>query len=112
MFIQPMDGFEAYLTAALAKKNVPVVVVATREKADFDISGSAATQKPGWARTVFIGQTNPDAQASITVTNVQTDVVAYAYSYQMQNSLRGQQSAAESCAKHLKDWIERGHRRR
>ena len=101
-----MDGFETYLSAAITKKKVPLVVVASAERADFTIKGNGSVQKPGWARTIFLGQTSPDAQASITVTNVQTDVVAFSYAYQMQNSLRGQQSAAESCAKHLKGWVE------
>ena len=106
VFIEPMDGFETYLSAALTKKKVPLVVVASADRADFTIRGNGSAQKPGWARTVFLGQTHSDAQASISVVNVKTDVVAFAYAYDMKNSYRGQQSAAESCAKHLKEWVE------
>src|SRR5437879_5337837 len=81
-YVRPMRHY-AYLSAAIAKKKVPVVVVASTDRADFTIKGTAATQKPSWARTLLLGQTNPDAQASITVTNVATDVVAFAYAYHM-----------------------------
>jgi hypothetical protein len=42
----------------------------------------------------------------LTVTNVKISVVAFAYAYHMLNSYRGQQSAAKSSAKHLKEWVE------
>ena len=51
-----MDGFETYIIAAVRSKNVPVQVVADREKADYQLSGNAESEKPGWARTIFLGQ--------------------------------------------------------
>lgn len=35
-----MAGFEGYLTAALTKKHVPLIVVADKEKADYVITGN------------------------------------------------------------------------
>ncbi len=32
-YIEPMDGYESYLTAAIAKKHVPLIVVAGKNKA-------------------------------------------------------------------------------
>ena len=55
IFIAPMGGFENYVTAGIIKKNVPVVVVADRDKAEYEIRGSAETEKAGWAKMLFIG---------------------------------------------------------
>jgi hypothetical protein len=44
--------------------------------------------------------------ASINVSNAKTGEVAFAYEAHKESSAHGQQSAAEACAKHLKDKIE------
>ncbi len=55
IYINPMEsGFETYVTAAIQKKKVPVVIVTNREQADFEIKGSVEKQKAGWAKTIFI----------------------------------------------------------
>jgi hypothetical protein len=40
IYIPPMNGFENYLTSALASKKVPLTVVLGREQADFVVKGS------------------------------------------------------------------------
>src|ERR1700730_1934560 len=50
VFIEPMNGFENYLAAAIQKKKGPVTVVADRNVADFVITGSAQHEKAGWAK--------------------------------------------------------------
>lgn len=105
VFITPMDGFENYLAAAFAKKHVPVVIVGDKDKADFIITGTAAHQKAGWAKMVFMGNIHSNDAASITVTNVKTSAVAFAYAVDKKNTMHGEQTAAEACAKHLKNHI-------
>ena len=92
IFIAPMGGFENYVTAGIIKKNVPVVVVADRDKA-------------GWAKMLFIGSQQSNEQASIVVRKIKTDEIVFAYSVNKLNSAHGKQSAGEACAKHLKEAI-------
>jgi hypothetical protein len=107
VFITPIEnGFETYLAAALVKKDVPLTVVTIKEKADFEISGISDSEKAGWAKMAFFGSGQSKEQASIKVTNLKTGVVAFAYAVNKGSAARGKQSAAEACAKHLKDRME------
>ena len=107
IFIAPIEGgFDTFLAAAIIKKQVPVVVVTNRTKADYEISGIANTEKAGWAKMLFMGVDNSNDMASIKVVYLKSDEVVYGYSVRKGNSARGKQSAAEACAKHLKQKIE------
>ncbi len=107
LFISTVDGgFDSYLSAGIMKKEVPVTVVTVREKADFELTGIAESEKAGWAKMLFAGSTASREQAGIKVTNLKTGEVVYAYAVHKGNSARGKQSAAEACAKHLKEKIE------
>jgi hypothetical protein len=109
VFIAPVEGgFETYLAAGLQKKQVPVVIVASREKAEYEMSGVAESEKAGWAKMLFLGSGASKEQAGIKVMNIQTEEVVFAYAVHKSNSARGKQSAAEACAKHLKEKIEKG----
>jgi hypothetical protein len=108
VYIAPMEGFETYLSAALMKKEVPLSIVANKEAADFEITGNSETQKAGWAKTIMTGNGRADERGSITVTNLKTGVIVYAYAADKGSAFRGKQSVAESCAKHLKERIEKG----
>jgi hypothetical protein len=109
VFVHPMkDGFESYFKAALEKKKVPVVVVATREEADYEIKGSSDTQKAGAAKKIMRGSWHSDEQASISVAGIKSGEIVFAYSANKKNSAHGKQTTAEACAKHLKDAIEKG----
>lgn len=107
VYIAPIEGgFETYLAAAIVKKQVPVVVTMDRAKADYEISGIASTEKAGWAKMLFMGVDNSNDLASIKVVDIKSNEVVYGYSVRKGNSARGKQSAAEACAKHLKQKIE------
>ncbi|HEY4356627.1 MAG TPA: hypothetical protein VGN16_12825 [Acidobacteriaceae bacterium] len=106
VFIEPMDGFDSFLAAALIKKQVPLRIVDDKTKADFIITGSAKEEKAGWAKTIFVSPA-PHAQASISVKDEKTGDLVYAYNVDKSSSARGNQSTAEACAKHLKQEIER-----
>ena len=105
IFIEAADGFDTYLTAALQKKSVPVVVVSEKEKADYELAGVSDHQKPGWAKVVIMGQIHSDEQASIKLINLKSGEVVFAYSVNKKNSLHGRQTAAEACAKHMKEVV-------
>jgi hypothetical protein len=107
IYISPIEGgFDTFLAAAIIKKQVPVVVVTDRAKADYEITGIANTEKAGWAKMLFMGVDNSNDMASIKVVYLKSDEVVYGYSVRKGNSARGKQSAAEACAKHLKQKIE------
>jgi hypothetical protein len=101
------DDFHSYLKAAFTKKNVPLVVVNTKDEAEFEIKGSSDTQKAGAAKKIFMGSWHSDEQASISVANLQSGEVVFAYSANKKNSAHGKQTSAEACAKHLKEALEK-----
>ncbi len=105
IYVQPMDGFGSYIIAAIEKKKVPVVIVVDKDSADFEIAGDAESQKAGWAKILFTRSAASTEEASINVTNVKTGTIVFAYNVNKQNAARGKQSAAEACAKHLKDVV-------
>ena len=106
IFVAPMDGFETYLKAALAKKKVPLTVVDDRDSAEFEISGAAESQKAGTAKKVIMLDWRSKEQATIKVTNIKTGVVTFAYSVHKASSAHGKQSSAEACVKHLKEKVK------
>jgi hypothetical protein len=107
VFIAAVEGgFENYLAAAIQKKNVPITVVTNRAKADFEISGVAETEKAGWAKMLFMGSAASKEQAGIKIVNIKSEEVVFAYAVHKSNSARGRQSAAEACAKHMKEKVE------
>src|SRR5882724_11673072 len=106
VYITPMEGFENYLAAALGKKKVPLVPVADKEHADYVITGTSLDKKAGWAKIVFMGNIHSDNAASVTMTDVKTGAIVYAYAVDKKSTMHGQQTTAEACAKHLKGHIE------
>ena len=106
VFIEPMDGFENYLAAALQKKKVQLTIVTNREAADFVITGSSQHEKAGWAKVAFQRSIHSDDEASISVVNTKSSAVVFAYAVNKKNTLHGQQTTAEACAKHLQAHIE------
>jgi hypothetical protein len=109
VFVASMpDGFDGFIRDAITKKKVPVTVVDKRENADFEITGFSETQKAGAAKKIIMGSWHSRESASIKVANLKTGVIAFAYSYNNDNSAHGKKSSAEACAKHLKEKVESG----
>ncbi len=107
IYIAPIEGgYDIYLTAAIQKKQVPVVIVTDRSKADFEIAGATDTERAGWAKIVFGGGDATNESASIKVADLKTGEVVFGYNVNKRNSARGKQSSSEACAKHLKQNIE------
>ncbi len=89
VFVEKMDGFEDNFIAALHTKQVPVVVVTDKDKADFVFSGYC---------NIF---GNHHIEANIKGVN-KDGVVVFAYDFNQDYTVHGKQSAAEACAKNLK----------
>ena len=106
VFIAPMNGFETYLAAAMTKKKVQIALVASEAQADFVLTGTSEEKKAGWAKMAFTGSIHSDDAASVTMTNRKSGAIAFAYAVNKKNTLHGEQTSAEACAKHLQDHIE------
>lgn len=107
IYIAPIEGgYDIYLTAAIQKKQVPVVIITDRAKADFEIAGVTETEKAGWAKMLFLGSEASNEQASIKVADLKSGEIVFGYNVNKRNSVRGKQSSSEACAKHMKENIE------
>ena len=108
VYIEPADnGIHSALAGALRKKKVPVHVVTNAAAADFIIRVTGEYRKAGWARTIMAGgYARGDANASMTVEHRASSTITYAYNVDKGGAWRGIQSAAEACAKHLKNHMD------
>ena len=106
VYIAPLNGYESFLVAAIVKKETPVVVVNSPDKADYTITGVSESVQAGWAKMLFMGSQQSNEQASIVMTNVKSGVAVWGYNVNKSNSYKGKQSSSEACAKHLKARIE------
>ena len=107
VYIEPMGGFETYLAAAFTKKKVPLTITINKDSADYIVTRNAESQKAGWAKMVFAHSAASHEEASVSVVGRKTGDVIYSYAVNKANSVHGKQSAAEACAKHLKNTIEK-----
>lgn len=106
VFVASMpDGFDTYLKTAMADKKVPLEIVASRDQADYEITGISDTQKASTAKEVIFGNWHSREEASINVIDIKSSEVVWSYSVHKESSAHGKKSTAEACAKHLKDEI-------
>jgi hypothetical protein len=104
--IAPLNGYESFITAAIIKKQTPITIVNSIDKADYSITGVSESVQAGWAKMLFFGSEQSNEQASIVMTNLRTGVVVWGYNVHKTSSFKGKQSSSEACAKHLKARIE------
>lgn len=137
VYIAPMDGYETYLSAAIVKKHVPLVVVADKDKADYLIQSTVAHKSLNSSPTVVVNNTvnngsqptNPVAEsmqrgyeagaaqrralgetsASIAVIDAHSSQVLFAHAAGKMGTNQ-LQNTAEDCAKHLKEFIEKSEK--
>ncbi len=105
VYIAADNGFDTYLSAALVKKKVPLVVVDDRSKAQYEIEAGSNYHDPGLVRGLLLGQTDTTDTADMRMIDLKSSAVVFAYTVKKTNSYGGQQSTAEACAKHLKSIV-------
>lgn len=126
--IAPMGGFETYFAAAVREKGVPITLTLDKASAQYFVV-STNTEWQGFVygaagaasgRTAAFGSsasTTRGLEASIMLIDARTKDVVWAYEVHKNShgalifgtfGARGQQSIAEACAKHLKEYIEKG----
>jgi hypothetical protein len=130
--IAPMGGFETYFAAAMREKKVPVRLTLDKDSAQFFVvstetewhgfvygSGGSANwnQNGGSAAHGAAASSTRGLEASIMLIDAKSKDVVWAYEVHKSShgalllgthAARGQQSLAEACAKHLKEFIEKG----
>jgi hypothetical protein len=130
--IAPMGGFETYFAAAVREKGVPITLTLDKASAQFYVvstntewqgfvygsGGSASWNSAGGSAThAAAASSTRGLEASIMLIDAKTKDVVWAYEVHKNShgslifgtfGARGQQSIAEACAKHLKDFVEKG----
>jgi hypothetical protein len=130
--IAPMGGFETYFAAAVREKKVPITLTLEKNSAQFFVvstetewhgfvygSGGSANwnQNGGSAAHGAAASSTRGLEASIMLIDAKSKDVVWAYEVHKSShgallfgthAARGQQSLAEACAKHLKEFIEKG----
>ena len=114
VYIEPQNGFETYLAAAISKKNVPVDVVEDKSKASYVLKSTPIeikTESTGGkiARCLFASCVGIEDKGNVSVQLIDSSSSKMLWAYSV-NKQRGgsknQQSMAEAVAKHLKGFIE------
>jgi hypothetical protein len=130
--IAPMGGFETFFAAAVREKKVPVTLTLDKDTAQYFVvstetewrgfifgSGTSANwnQNGGSAASGSAASSTRGLEASIMLIDAKSKDVVWAYEVHKNShgallfgthGARGQQSLAEACAKHLREYIEKG----
>ncbi len=101
------DEFDTYLKTAIGKKKVPLTIVESKEGAEFEITGTSETQKASTAKKIIRLNWHSSEQASISIADLKSGEVVFAYSVNKESSAHGKQSTAEACAKHIKEFMQK-----
>jgi TolB-like protein len=115
VYLEPQQGFETYLAAAFAKKNVPVDVVTDQTKATYVLKSAPVEIKQEStggkiARCLFAYCAGIEDKGNVSVQLIEESSTKMLWAYSV-NKQRGgsmnQQSMAEAVAKHFKEFLEK-----
>jgi TolB-like protein len=115
VYIEPQQGFETYLAAAISKKSVPVDVVTDQSKATYVLKSAPVEVKSEStggkiARCLFANCVGIEDKGNVSVQLIEASStkMVWAYSVNKQRSgSKDEQSMAEAVAKHLKDYVKK-----
>ena len=112
IYIEPQNGFESYISAAIVKKNVPAVVTQNKDEANFVLTSAVVGKEESSgskvARCLFLYCAGIQGvqTATVQLVNSKTQDVAWAYNVH-KGSASAYQSTSEAIAKHLKEFLEK-----
>ena len=114
IFIQPQEGFDSYISAAIIKKHVPAIVTQNKDDAQFVLTSAVQSKEESAgskiARCLFMYCAGVAGSQTATVQLVNSNgEVAWAYNVR-KGDAHAYQSTAEAIAKHLKEFLEKGYR--
>jgi hypothetical protein len=113
VYLEPQQGFETYLAAAISKKGVPVDVVADKNKAVYILRSAPVEVKSEStggkiARCLFAYCAGIEDKGNVSVQLIEASSTKMVWAYSV-NKQRGgsknQQSMAEAVAKHFKEFL-------
>jgi hypothetical protein len=115
VYLEPQQGFETYLAAAIAKKGVPVDVVTDPTKAVYVLKSAPVevkTESTGGkiARCLFAycAGIEDKGNVSVQLIDATSSKMCWAYSVNKQRGgSKNEQSMAEAVAKHFKEFLEK-----
>lgn len=111
-YIEPQNGFESYISAAIVKKHVPAVVTQNKEEARFvltsavDAKEESAGSKVARCLFLYCAGIQGTQTATVQLVDAKSQEVAWAYNVR-KGSATAYQSTAEAIAKHLKEFLEK-----
>jgi TolB-like protein len=115
VYLEPQQGFETYLAAAMSKKNVPVDVVTDPTKATYVLKSAPVEVKSEStggkiARCLFASCAGIEDKGNVSVQLIDTSSskMLWAYSVNKQRGgAKNEQSMAEAVAKHFKEFLDK-----
>ncbi len=115
VYLEPQQGFETYLAAAIAKKGVPVDVVADQTKAAYvlksapiEVKSESTGGKIARCLFAYCAGIEDKGNVSVQLIEISSTKMLWAYSVNKQRGgSKNQQSMAEAVAKHLKGFLEK-----
>lgn len=118
VYIEPADGYETYLAAAIVKKHVPLIVVADKDKADYLLRSTVSHLQPNQPALIVNnnnvnGRYNPEIDprfpsTSIALIDAKSSEILFAYSAGAAVLNR----TSDRCAQHLKEFIEKSSKKK
>jgi hypothetical protein len=115
VYLEPQQGFETYIAAAIAKKGVPVDVVIDKDRAIYILRSAPVEVKSEStggkiARCLFAYCAGIEDKGNVSVQLIELGSTKMVWAYSV-NKQRGgsknQQSMAEAIAKHFKEFLQR-----
>lgn len=115
VYIEPQQGFETYLAAAINKKNVPIDVVTDASKATYvlksapvEVKSESTGGKIARCLFAYCAGIEDKGNVSVQLIEVNSTKMLWAYSVNKQRGgSKNQQSMAEAVAKHFKEFLEK-----
>ena len=113
VYIEPQQGFETYLAAAISKKGVPVDVVTDKNKAIYilrsapvEVKSESTGGKIARCLFAYCAGIEDKGNVSVQVIEASSTKMVWAYSVNKQRGgSKNQQSMAEAVAKHFKEFL-------
>ena len=108
LYVEPADGFEVFISAAMAKKDVGIDIVTDVKKADYVMKATAIeVEKVGtgakWANCIFASCAGNGDKGNTSVQVIDKEgIVKWSYAVNKGRGEKNKQSMAEAIAKHFK----------
>jgi len=101
LFIEPMEGFERYLEAAILSKKLPVTVVIERARADFVARGTWRELDGGFSGNGSLVRplrTRKNYSASVSIVDLKSSAIVFSFAAQKSGSRDLSKEIAEEWA--------------